>query len=219
MERGGVGATSDALFAGVIAVPGLDADVFLFGNGKVYLVVVLGRGGGGSVSGGGVAEAVLRTELFGDLGLDGGEQVGRKAWRYRRDILGEVSDAARFGFAVVDFGMALEAVIDRIDATTAVVTMSGSLTLGTALKVVDTKLQQLVQDGVSKLVVDVTACAYIDSAGLGTLVYAYGVIQEKGGSVRLCGGNERVGALLKLTKMDGFMPCDADSAASLAAIG
>ena len=52
MERGGVGATSDALFAGVIAVPGLDADVFLFGNGKVYLVVVLGRGGGGSVSGG-----------------------------------------------------------------------------------------------------------------------------------------------------------------------
>jgi len=41
---------------------------------------------------------------------------------------------------------------------------------------VDTKLQQLVQDGVSKLVADVTACACIDSAGLGTLVYVYGVI-------------------------------------------
>lgn len=76
--------------------------------------------------------------------------------------------------------MALEAVIDRIDATTAVVTMSGSLTLGTALKVVDTKLQQLVQDGVSKLVVDLTACAYLDSAGLGALVYRYGVLAGEG---------------------------------------
>jgi len=114
--------------------------------------------------------------------------------------------------------MAIEAAVDKISATTAVVTLTGSLTLGTNLKIVDTRLQQLVEGGVQSLVLDMSHCLYSDSAGLGTLIHTFGVLSERGGSMRLCGVNERLAAMFKMTRTDALLPCDPDRAASLAAL-
>jgi anti-sigma B factor antagonist len=115
--------------------------------------------------------------------------------------------------------MTLQTSIERIHADTAVITLEGNLTLGMNLKMADGQIQGLVEEGVSRMVLDLTGVAYMDSAGLGTLVHTNGLVLRSGGMLRLCGVGERVAALLKLTKMDAVLSVDPDAGASLAALG
>jgi anti-sigma B factor antagonist len=114
--------------------------------------------------------------------------------------------------------MTLQASFERIRPDTAVITFAGSLTLGINLKMADDQIRGLVEGGVSRLVLDLTAVPYMDSAGLGTLVHSNGLVLRGGGMLRLCGVGDRVAALLKLTKMDAVLSVDPDAAASLAAL-
>jgi anti-anti-sigma factor len=112
--------------------------------------------------------------------------------------------------------MLMTATIDRLTGATAVVTLSGPLTLGTSLKVADAQVQAVIAEGVSKLVVDLTHVDYIDSAGLGMLVYTYGTLSEKNGSLCLCGVSQRILKLLQLTKTDGFLAIEPNREDALA---
>jgi anti-sigma B factor antagonist len=115
--------------------------------------------------------------------------------------------------------MTLQTSIERIHADTAVVTLVGSLTLGMNFKMADGQIQGLIEEGVSRMVLDLTEVPYMDSAGLGTLVHTNGLVLRGGGMLRLCGVGDRVAALLKLTKMDAVLSVDPDAGASLAALG
>jgi anti-sigma B factor antagonist len=113
--------------------------------------------------------------------------------------------------------MTLQTSIERIDANTAVIVFVGSVTQGMNLKMTDDQIQALADEGVSRMVLDLTSVPYIDSAGLGVLVHTRGLMRKRGGNLRLCGVTDRVAALLKMTMMDAVLPVDADTAASLAA--
>jgi anti-sigma B factor antagonist len=115
--------------------------------------------------------------------------------------------------------MTLQTTVRLIQADTAVVSFAGNLTMGMGLKVADAQIQNLIEKDVCRMVFDLTEVAYIDSAGLGTLVHAHGLAQQKNGMLRLCHVTDRVAGLLKLTGMDAVLPVDADATASLAAIG
>ena len=115
--------------------------------------------------------------------------------------------------------MSLDVTIKKLNDVSAVVTLSGPLSLGTNLKIVDMQLQQLIEEGVARLVLDLTACPYADSSGLGVMVHVHGLAEAKGGSIRLCGVSERIIRMLELTHTDALLPHDADLAASLAALG
>ena len=114
--------------------------------------------------------------------------------------------------------MALEMTVERLDAETAVGTITGPLTMGTNLKTIDSNLQTLVAEGVTRLVLDLTECPYSDSAGLGVLMQTFGLLREKDGQLRLCGVGERIGRMLRLTTTDKFFRCDATRAESVAAL-
>jgi anti-anti-sigma factor len=111
-----------------------------------------------------------------------------------------------------------EAAIERIDPLTAVVTVTGALRHSPLLKDVNTALQQLISDGVIHLVLDLSSCLYVDSAGLGTLLHTYGLISERHGHFRLAGINQRVEDLIVMTHTDALLHRDPDRAASLAVI-
>jgi anti-sigma B factor antagonist len=113
--------------------------------------------------------------------------------------------------------MALEVTIDQVDDKTVVVLLRGPLTLGTSLKILDSQMQEMIEGGTKKLVLDLTECGYLDSAGLGVLVHSVGLASKEGGSIRFCGVNQRIANLFKMTRTDQFLPCDADRTASLAA--
>jgi anti-sigma B factor antagonist len=115
--------------------------------------------------------------------------------------------------------MLLEMTIDRLDPVSAVVTISGSLTLGTNLKMLEAQVRQLIIDGVDRLVLDLTGCSYSDSAGLGFLMLTNGMIVERGGTMRLCGVSDRVMSLLKMTTTDKMLPCDPNRQVSIDLLG
>lgn len=67
-------------------------------------------------------------------------------------------------------------------------------------------LKQLIQDaldgGARKFILDFTRTAYIDSSGLGALVSISKKVRESSGDLRLAGLNEDLRSLFELTKLD-----------------
>jgi anti-sigma B factor antagonist len=115
-------------------------------------------------------------------------------------------------------GMAIQLVVEELGPDTAVVTFEGSLNLGSTLLAADNQLQGLIGKGVTRLVLDLSAVPYCDSAGLGVLVHTYGLAEQNGGKVRICGASGRVAGVFKMTRTDTFLAIDADRAASIAAL-
>ena len=114
--------------------------------------------------------------------------------------------------------MPLSASIENHPKGIAVVSLSGRLTLGSSLKIADSQIQATIEDGVSRLVMDLTDVEYMDSAGLGMLMVAFGMVNEKNGSLRLCGVAPRVMSLLQMTRTDGLLPIDQTREDSLAVL-
>jgi len=113
--------------------------------------------------------------------------------------------------------MAVQLVVEELSPDRAVVTFSGSLNLGITLQAADSQLQTLINKGVVNLVLDLTQVAYCDSAGLGVVVHTFGMAEQHGGKVRICGVSGRVAGVLKMTRTDTFLHIDQDRATSLAA--
>jgi len=115
--------------------------------------------------------------------------------------------------------MPLNVEIVKVQEGVAVVSLQGQLTLGLNLKLVDSQVHAAIAEGATKLVFDLTGLDYIDSAGLGMMVFTYGTLNEKGGALRLCGVAPRIASVLKLTKTDELMGMDETREESLKALG
>jgi anti-sigma B factor antagonist len=76
--------------------------------------------------------------------------------------------------------MPLSATIKELPNATAGVTLSGQITFGTSHKVTDSQISGIITDGVTKMVIDLSAVDYMDSAGLGMVVYVFETMWEKG---------------------------------------
>lgn len=114
--------------------------------------------------------------------------------------------------------MSLKTKIEEIAEKQVVITLEGSMTLGATLNVLDAKLQNLVTNGVNRVVFDLTDVDFIDSGGLGLLMLARGLLNKSGSMLRLCSPQARVRALLKMTKTDTLLKIDDSLEDSLEAI-
>ncbi len=117
-----------------------------------------------------------------------------------------------------NFEMPLSATIENLPEATAIVTLQGPMTLGSSLKLIDSQINAAIADGITHMVIDLTAVDYVDSAGLGMLMYTYGTLNGKNGSLRLCGVAKRVMSLLQLTKTDAVLTIDRTRSESLTAL-
>ncbi len=114
--------------------------------------------------------------------------------------------------------MPLEASVQRLPPDIAVLTLSGPLTLGTNLKTLDGTIQTLLGSGTRRLVFDLSASPYADSAGLGTLIHTAGLVAERGGTMRLAGVSDRMLSMLRMTRTEALLPVDVETSASLAVL-
>ncbi len=82
-----------------------------------------------------------------------------------------------------------------------VIHLSGPITLGPATR----KFRQLIQDtleaGKKKIVLNMAEVYYIDSSGLGELVAAYTAATRRGGKLKLMKLTQRVQDVVQLTKV------------------
>jgi anti-sigma B factor antagonist len=106
----------------------------------------------------------------------------------------------------------LDSTLEQSPDGKAIITLNGSLTLGTSLSFLDSQVRQLLEGNVRDLTLNLAGVDYADSGGLGLLVRANGVLKAKGGILRLSGVRPRVLELLRLTAIDTVIAIDAEPA-------
>jgi anti-sigma B factor antagonist len=112
--------------------------------------------------------------------------------------------------------MILEAELERVDSTTAVFHLSGRMTLGMRLRETESKISDVADQGIEKLILDLSAVEFIDSAGLGALMILYGNMKVRGGQLRVVAPGTKVLEVLKLTHTDSILQIDPDVATAIA---
>jgi len=81
------------------------------------------------------------------------------------------------------------------------------------------QVQQKVEGGVRKVVVDLRDVGYLDSASIGCLMDIHRLVQEKGGALRLSGLQQRVETMISMTGVHKIVPLHRDEEEALAAFG
>ena len=104
--------------------------------------------------------------------------------------------------------MILEAVYEPVDLTTAVFRLTGRMTLGTRLREVESNISEVANQGIHKLILELSGIDYLDSAGLGALMILYGTMKLRGGQFRLAAPGAKVLEVLKMTHADSILKID-----------
>lgn len=94
--------------------------------------------------------------------------------------------------------------------------ISGRLNLGNLLQSVESALRGLIDGGVRKLVIDLTALNAIDSSGIGMLISCAGQMDQLGGQMRLAGPPDPIARVFTIVHMDRIVPLDPDISAACA---
>ena len=97
-----------------------------------------------------------------------------------------------------------------------VVNVEGQLIVGNRQEL-KTVVQEALDNGERKFLIDFSKTGYIDSSGLGALVSISKRIREQGGDLRLSGLNEDLRSLFELTKLDTLFAIADTSEQALAA--
>ena len=84
----------------------------------------------------------------------------------------------------------------------AVVDINGRITIGEGDVVLRERVNELLEAGENRIVLNLEKVKYMDSAGIGELVACYKRAKEKDGTVKLLNPSGKVYDLLQLTKLE-----------------
>ena len=79
--------------------------------------------------------------------------------------------------------------------------VKGRITLGEGDELLKDKVNSLLNQGQKKIVLNLAAVPYIDSAGLGEIVRTYTTVSRQGGNLKLLNLTKRITDLLAITKL------------------
>jgi anti-anti-sigma factor len=77
------------------------------------------------------------------------------------------------------------------------------------------EVSKLIEAGAMKVVLDMSAVLYIDSASVGCLMDIYRTMTEKSGTIKLLGLQERVETMVSMTGLHNFMEIYRDETAAV----
>jgi anti-sigma B factor antagonist len=90
---------------------------------------------------------------------------------------------------------------EKIDGDVAVLSFKGNLMGEPDTTEVRDKIYSLLQDGISKIVLDLGKVKWVNSSGLGTLIAAMTSVKNKGGELRLANVTDKVESLFVITQL------------------
>ena len=95
--------------------------------------------------------------------------------------------------------------IETLDGTSGarILKVSGPLTLQSLFEFQDVVRQERTKP----IILDISGVAYMDSAGLGSVIGAFTSCQRTDRGFAITGISDRIRTLLAVTKVDGFLPC------------
>jgi len=80
-------------------------------------------------------------------------------------------------------------------------------------------VRQRVEGGARRIVIDLSAVGYLDSASIGCLMDVHRLLQEKGGALRLSGLQPRVETMISMTGVHKIVPLHRDEEEALLGFG
>ena len=107
--------------------------------------------------------------------------------------------------------------VEEVDEQTAVVSVRGEIHLATAPEFSE-RLNDVIAEGRTAVVVDLTEVGFIDSTGLSVLLNALRRITRAGGSLTLVCTNPTVLRLFEITRLDSTFDIHAELAPALALV-
>jgi anti-sigma B factor antagonist len=78
---------------------------------------------------------------------------------------------------------------------------SGPITLGPATATLRKAIREAVQDGTSRVVLNLSDVPYIDSAGIGELISGFVHVKNQGSSLPILGLTKKINELLVIAKL------------------
>ena len=99
-----------------------------------------------------------------------------------------------------------------------VVILTGQLNLGNRLMEFEHSVKQHIEEGARKMVLDMTALTYIDSAGLGMVATCAGIMTKAGGKLVVAAAGGKNVQMFQLTRMDKLIGVYPDGPTACAAI-
>jgi len=93
------------------------------------------------------------------------------------------------------------ALTERQIGAVTVLDLVGKLTIDYDAQRLKDKINNLIQQGRTQIVLNLTDVPYIDSGGLGQLVASYGSVAKTGGGLKLLGVSKRNHDLLSITRL------------------
>jgi anti-sigma B factor antagonist len=111
--------------------------------------------------------------------------------------------------------MMLETEVFKFEPDIIGISCEGRFTLGNRLRELEGLVNSLLEEGARKLVLDLTHVEFVDSAGLGVMMRISGEIEQKGGQLRIAGGNEQAHRLFDVTHTGTLLALDPDLVTSV----
>lgn len=111
--------------------------------------------------------------------------------------------------------MMLETEVFKFEPDITGICCAGRFTLGNRLSELEGLVNSLIDEGVRKLALDLTHVEFVDSAGLGVIMHISGEMEQKGGHLRISGGNEQVHRLFDITHTGKILAIDPDLVTSV----
>jgi anti-sigma B factor antagonist len=105
----------------------------------------------------------------------------------------------------------------RLVGNVAILDLSGRFSSLDGLILIDA-VRTLIETGTRQFVLNLAELAYLDSFGLEQLISAYTATRNKGGDVKLVKPTERVGELLRMTKLDTVFEIVADESSAIQSV-
>lgn len=90
---------------------------------------------------------------------------------------------------------------EKVTGNTAVVVVNGILMGGPEAKVVHDKVKSLINDGIKKIVIDISKVKWLNSSGLRMLISCLTSVQNAEGVLKIAGATDRVNSLFMMTKL------------------
>ncbi len=102
--------------------------------------------------------------------------------------------------------MILEINQRQVEPDLTVVEIKGRVTLGRESQRIEAIVRELLAANVKRIVFDLSAVDYTDSAGLGILTFCFATMKKAGGALRFANPSGRVLELFHFTMLDKVFP-------------
>jgi anti-sigma B factor antagonist len=109
--------------------------------------------------------------------------------------------------------------VERIEPDIHVLKLAGRLGIGSSGQELQWKVEELLAKNEKKVVMDFTDLKYLDSTGLGIVVFCAGKLNESGGELRVAGASPTIRNLFKITRVDKVLHLDDNVANAVANFG